>query len=224
MWIIPGYFNLMSWEFIRILKYMKALYICLLILPTVLAASDKSVWTLKREKDGINIYSRPSDYSKFNDIRVDMDLPGTIEQLAAILRDVGNYTGWVYATRTSQMIKKVTENEFIYYAEVGTPWPAANRDYYADMKISFNQPNHSMSVVSVGLKDYQPEKEGLVRVPMSKGFWTVTTQSEKKIHLQYILEIDPGGAIPAWILNSFAAKAPIETFSSLKKRMCDLNR
>jgi START domain len=203
---------------------MKAIYICLLSLPTFLPASDRNEWTLKREKDGINIYSRPSDYSKFNDIRVDMDLPGTIEQLAAILRDVNNYTSWVYATRTASMIKRINENEVIYYAEVSTPWPAANRDYYADMKITFNPANHSMSVASIGIKDYQPEKKDLVRVPMSKGFWTVTTQSDRKIHLQYILQIDPGGSIPAWILNSFVAKAPLETFSNLKKKMEDMNR
>src|SRR5580658_35239 len=99
---------------------MKALYFCLLYLPSFLPASGKNDWTLKREKDGIDIYSRPSDCSKFNDIRVDMDLPGTIEQLAAILRDVNDYTDWVYATRTSSMVKKVNENEVIYYAEVGT--------------------------------------------------------------------------------------------------------
>jgi hypothetical protein len=171
---------------------MKALYFCLLSLPTFLPASDKNEWTLKREKDGIDIYSRPSDYSKFNDIRVDMDLTGTIEQLAAVLRDVNNYTNWVYATRSSTLV--------------------------------INPANQSMNVVSVGMKDYQPEKKDLVRVPVSKGYWTVTTQSDRKIHLQYILQIDPGGSIPAWILNSFVTKAPIETFSKLKKKMEDLNR
>src|ERR1700722_10370646 len=195
---------------------MKALFICLVSVSSFLPASDRNQWTLRREKDGIDVYSRPSDYSKFNDIRVDMDLPGTIEQLATILRDVNGYTDWVYATRTATMIRKVNDNEFIYYAEVGTPWPAANRDYYADMKIAFNATNHSMNVVSVGMKDYQPEKKDLVRIPMSRGFWTVTTQSDSKIHLQYILQVDPGGAVPAWILNSFATKAPIETFTALK--------
>jgi START domain len=203
---------------------MKALYFCLLYLPSFLPASDKNEWTLRREKDGIDIYSRPSDCSKFNDIRVDMDLPGTIEQLAAILRDVNNYTDWVYATRTSAMVKKVSENEVIYYAEVGTPWPAANRDYYADLKIVINPANHCMNVSSVGMKDYQPEKKDFVRVPMSKGSWNVTTQSPNRIHLQYILQIDPGGSIPAWVLNSFVAKAPLETFSNLKRKMEELNR
>ena len=81
-----------------------------------------------------------------------------------------------------------------------------------------------MTVASVGLKDFQPEKKDLVRIPMSRGFWTATSQSDRKIHLQYIVVIDPGGSVPAWILNNFATKAPIETFSNLKKKMEDLNR
>ena len=202
---------------------MKALVLCILAVPTFLPVRDRNEWTLRREKDGINIYSRPSDFSKFNDIRVDMDLPGTIDQLAAILRDVNTYSDWVYATRTARLVRNVSENELIYYAEVGTPWPAANRDYYADLRITINTANRSMSVFSNGLKDYQPEKKDLVRIPMSKGSWTVSTEPGKKIHLQYILQIDPGGAVPAWILNNFATRGPIETFTNLKKKMEDLN-
>lgn len=203
---------------------MKALYFCLLYLPTFIPGSENNDWTLKKQKDGINVYDRHSDLSKVNDTRVEMDLSGTIEQLAAILRDVNNYPDWVYAARNSRMIKKVNENEVIYYSEIGTPWPATDRDYYADLKFSFNTANHSMNVLSVGMKDYLPEKKDRVRVPMSRGIWTVTTQSEKKIHLQYILQIDPGGSVPAWIINSFSSKAPIETFANLKKKMEDLNR
>lgn len=217
---------------------MKALYFCLLVFPNILSsngsgpvragvihsAADGKEWTLRKEKDGIDIYTRHSDVSKCNDIRVDMDLKGTIRQLAAIILDVDRYTDWVYATRTSLMVKKLNPTEVIYYAQVGTPWPTSNRDYYADVKISFNQAEQSMSVMSMGLRNYQPEKKDLVRVPMSKGSWTVTTASPSKIHLQYVLEIDPGGEVPAWIINSFATRAPLETFSNLKKKMEDLNR
>ena len=211
-------------EFIRILKYMKALYICLLFLPTFIPGSDKNEWTLKKEKDGMNIYSRHSDFSKFNDIRVDMDLPGTVEQLASILLDVSKYSKWIYATKSSTVMKKVNESEVIYYSEIGTPWPAANRDFYADLKIILNPVTHSMNVVSVGMKDYQPEKKDLVRIPMSKSFWSITSGLDKTIHLQYILQVDPGGSVPAWILNTFATRGPLETFSNLKKKMEDLNK
>jgi START domain len=180
-------------------------------------------WTVKKEKDGIVVYSRHSELSKFNDIRVSMDLPGTVEQLSVVLLDVDKYTSWVYATKSSEMVKKITDNEVIYYAEVETPWPAANRDYYADVKATLHPENHTLIVESAGIKDYKPEKKDLVRVPMSKGHWIVTTTSGNHIHLDYILQLDPGGSTPAWVLNSFAAKAPLETFANLKKKMEELN-
>jgi hypothetical protein len=213
-----------AWKLIRILKYMKGLFLCLLILPSFSPGSNNMDWTLRREQDGINIYSRPSAFSKFNDTRVDLDLPGTIRQLAGILRDVNNFPDWVYSARSSRMIKKINDNEVIYYSEIDMPWPASNRDYYADQKISFDETHRSMNVLSVGMKDYQPEKKDLVRVERSRGCWSVTTKSGNTIHLQYVLEIDPGGGVPAWIANNFADKAPLETFTNLKKKMEELNR
>lgn len=203
---------------------MKTLCVCLLLLPGFLPGSDKNAWTLKKEKDGMTIYNRHSETSKFNDIRVDMDLPGNVEQLAAILLDVDKYIDWVYATKSSTTMRKVSENEVIYYSEIGTPWPAANRDFYADMKVSFDAAARSFNVVSMGMKDYQPEKKDLVRIPSSRSVWTVTTETGNRIHLQYILQADPGGSIPAWILNTFATKAPMETFSNLKRKMEELNK
>lgn len=203
---------------------MKTLSICLLFLPCIVPVSDKSDWMLKKEKDGITIYSRHSDLSKFNDLKIEMDLPGTLSQISAILLDVEKYPQWAYATKSSVAIKKISENEIIYYSEIEAPWPASNRDFYADMKVTLNADSNSLNVVSTGMKDYQPEKEKLVRVPMSKAVWNISTGSENTIHLQYILQVDPGGSIPVWILNIFATKGPLETFRNLKAKMELLNK
>jgi hypothetical protein len=186
--------------------------------------SEKNEWTVKKEKDGITIFSRHSDYSKFNDLRIEMDLPGTVEQLSIVLMDVNKYSDWVYATKSSAMMKRISANEVIYYSEIGTPWPAANRDFYADVKATLDQVTQTLVVSSTGMKNYQPEKKDLVRVPMSKGLWNITTQSDKRMHLEYILQLDPGGSLPGWILNTFATKAPMETFSNLKKKMEEMNK
>jgi hypothetical protein len=203
---------------------MKTPCLYLFFLLCVISWSDKNEWTLKKEKDGITIYSRHSEFSKFNDLRIEMDLPGTVAQLSVILMDVNRYSEWVYATKSSVLMKKISENEVIYHSEIGAPWPASNRDFYADVKALLNPVAQTLNVVSVGMKDYQPEQKDLVRVPMSKGLWNVTTESDKLIHLQYILQLDPGGSVPAWVLNAFATRAPIETFSNLKRKMEELNR
>jgi hypothetical protein len=203
---------------------MRAIPIFYLFLHLVTFDPSAVDWTLKDQRDGITVYTRRSEISSFNDIRVEMDLPGTIAQLTSILLDVEKYPQWAYCTKSAVLVKRTGNNDLIYYSEIRAPWPLSNRDFYAEMTFSWDSARHSLCLVSKGLKDFQPEKSGLVRVPRSKAVWNISTKSDKVIHLQYTLEIDPGGGLPAWIVNMFATRGPMETFTNLRKKMQALNR
>ena len=203
---------------------MRTIPVCFLFLRLFSFDSGADNWMLKDQKDGISVYSRHSELSKFNDIEVEMDLPGTAAQLTSILFDVEKYPQWAYSTRSAVPIRKIGANELIYYSEISVPWPLSNRDFYADVALSYDSTKHSYCIVSRGLKDFLPEKKGLVRIPRSMAVWNISQKSDKVIHIQYILQIDPGGCLPAWIANMFASKGPMESFGSLKRKMEDLNR
>jgi len=203
---------------------MKTAFIFLFFLSTAVSLTAQNNWVFKKERDGIKIYNRHSDISRFNDIKVEMDLVGTIYQLAAILLDVERYPQWAYGTKSCVLVKRISNREIIYYSEIEVPWPATNRDFYASFKVIFDSAARSLKVISAGIRNYQPEKKNLVRIPLSNGLWNVSTISDKKIHLQYILQLDPGGSVPGWVLNLFSAKGPLETFGNLKKKMELLNK
>jgi hypothetical protein len=186
-----------------------------------LAAQDG--WTFQKEKDGIRISNRHAEKSSFNDVRVEMDLPGTIDQLATILLDIPRYPDWAYATRKSVLMKDLGPGKLIYYSEIDVPWPVTDRYFYANFELTKNPVDHSMKVVSVNLPDYTPIPKDLQKINYSKGSWTVTTLSQNKIHVDYILQLDPGGSLPAWIINLFALNGPLETFENIKKKMTALN-
>jgi len=202
---------------------MKTIFFCCLCVQLINFDSGASEWRLKDQRDGIAVYSRHSDVSKFNDIRVETDLPGTIAQLSSILLDVEKYPQWAYCTKSSSLIRKIGDNEVIYYSEISAPWPLANRDFYADTKLSCDSGMRSMCLVSRGIKDFLPEKKGLVRIPRSTAVWNISQKSDKVLHLEYVLQVDPGGCVPAWIANLFATKGPMETFAGLRKQMESLN-
>ncbi|HEY8734323.1 MAG TPA: START domain-containing protein [Puia sp.] len=185
--------------------------------------SAQKRWILKKDKDGIKISTRESNRSRFNDIKVEMDLTGNIYQLAVILKDVNRYTEWCYGTKKSMLVKITTSDNLIYYSEISAPWPASNRDLYANLKVNIDSVVHVLKVVSVGEKDYRPVKGGLVRIPYSTGVWNISTVSGNTIHVVYVLQVDPGGSVPAWILNLFSTKAPLVTFENLKNKMLALN-
>ena len=49
--------------------------------------------------------------------------------------------------------------------------------------------------------------------------WKVTMPTASTIQINYILEIDPGGTLPAWAANIFAEKGPFATFTKLGERL-----
>ncbi|HEX4849914.1 MAG TPA: START domain-containing protein [Puia sp.] len=203
---------------------MKALLLHLICLSACLSLNAQSNWVLKKQKDGISIYSRSSEVSPFDDLKVEVDLKGTIDQLASILLDIPNYTQWAYGTKVSKIVQRTSKTELIYYTEIEVPWPASNRDLYASFKLTIDSSKNTMQLVATAIKDYLPPKDDLVRVPTSKGKWLATKLSPHSIHLEYTLQLDPGGSVPAWVLNLFSTKGPLETFENLRKKMEEMNK
>ena len=193
----------------------------LLVFESSLFAQNE--WTILKVKDGIKISSRHSPTSQFDDIRVEMDLPGNINQLEAILVDVGKYKEWSYATKVSRLVKSLGPGKFIYYTEIEVPWPATNRFFYANFELKKKLPEKSMHVTAENIPNYEPIPKDLVQVPLTRGVWNITTITNKSIHVDYILEMNPGGSLPVWVLNLFSTKGPMESFENIKKKMNDLN-
>lgn len=193
----------------------KNLILSVAIFFTCCTGYSQDNWVLKKEKDGIKIYSENAGQSKFNKIKVEFNLNGNIYQLANILFDVNNYAGWIYNTKLSSLVKKINNQEEIYYSEVSVPWPMSNRDIYSHIKMHVDSVNKVLTVDSKGLPQYAPERSGIVRVQYSKTHWEISTIDPSKIKVQYFLELDPGGSVPAWIVNMFATKGPFESFKKL---------
>lgn len=204
----------------KLLKLLCTLMILLLWGFTLFAQDN---WVQRKDKDGIKISTRSSGHSAFNDIKVEMDLPGNIYQLATILKNADQYYEWSYSVNKSQIIKTINPASFVYYMEVSAPWPVTNRDLYAVFAVSIDTVLQTMHVSTLGERDFRPAGSGMVRIPYSKSQWYVSTVSDNAIHLSYELEIDPGGSVPGWIMNLFSTKAPFETFLNLKHKMAIQN-
>jgi hypothetical protein len=180
-------------------------------------------WILQKEKDGIKISTRHAVSSQFDDVHVEVDLPGNIEQMKSILIDISHYKDWSYAMKESVLIKQFGPGKLIYYSEIEVPWPATNRYFYANFDLMEDSLNHSIKVISLNLPDYLPASKDLLQVTFVKGLWNISTISKKTIHIDYILELNPGGNLPSWVLNLFSSKGPLETFENIRQKMTSMN-
>ena len=68
------------------------------------------------------------------------------------------------------------------------------------------------------LDDELAEKEDLVRMK-GYGFWRVKELSADRLEVEFQMQMDPGGNIPAWLSNMFSGDTPYFTMQGLKKVM-----
>ena len=67
------------------------------------------------------------------------------------------------------------------------------------------------------IPDYIPTKEDIVRLPFAKSELTVTPITSTQVKVRYVLDVDPGGEVPAWLVNIFAANTPWNTYVNFRK-------
>ncbi|HEY4876146.1 MAG TPA: lipid-binding protein, partial [Puia sp.] len=99
------------------------------------------------------------------------------------------------------------------------PFPASDRDLVVHLKITQDSATKILNISAINIPDYIPPKKGIVRVPVSNESWKVIPINNNSLRIEYYLEIDPGGSIPAWLLNNFAEKGPYESFRHLQEQV-----
>lgn len=190
-----------------------------LLLPLTLAfgftAFGQNNWKLTKDKDGIRVYESEAKNSGIKNIKVECTVDGTCDKMRYILTNVSQYKNWVYSNKTAYLLKQVTPTEYYYYAETSVPWPLSNRDAVVHTRVSQNA--RSLQVTEMMEPNYLPEKSGKVRVPKALVTWTVTPVTSRTIHIVYVFDAEPGGNIPAWLVNTLSDKGPTESFKKLRE-------
>ncbi|RDC63959.1 START domain-containing protein [Adhaeribacter pallidiroseus] len=174
-------------------------------------------WELRRNENEIAVYSRKVTNVSFKEIKVECELRGTPAQLVRIIKDVAHHPDWVYGVKKATVLKKKSDTNFIYHTESDMPWPVTDRDLVAENKIHSVAENGQVTIEVHSLKDYLPEKQGYVRVPYSEASWDILPLPNNKTKITYIFRVDPGGAIPAWLVNATIATGPYNSFMKLRE-------
>ena len=191
----------------------------LLLLTTITTCFAQDTWKQSVDKDGIKIYTRAIQNSKLKAIKVDCNLNVHPSQLVKIIMDIDNSRQWVYHAKQAYVVKQVSPSELYYYSEVSVPWPAEDRDYIAHIMVSQNPISKVVTIDAPCLADMVPPKPNAVRISHSTGRWTITPVGNNSVKVDYQLEVDPAGDIPAWLINLFATEGPLKTFERLKQQL-----
>ena len=177
---------------------------------------SQSDWVLKQDKDGIKVYTKDLENSSFKAVKTVCIIDASLTKLTAVLLDINSSKDWVYATKSCTVIKQASPSELFYYSEVNIPWPVNNRDFIVRLKVAQDAKTKVVTVEGENKPTLLPEKKNIVRIQQCYSKWIIVPQTNGQVKIEYVLQVDPGGMVPAWLINLFATKGPFESFKNLR--------
>lgn len=180
---------------------------------------EEDGWKLKRNKGDIKVYVREVPGSRIKELRFTAQLETSLQAIAYLLTNVEGFEDWVYASVKSETIRQVSAQEVYYYTEMDFPWPFSNRDLVLHSK--FWQDPHTLAIHSETTSAHwlMSEKPHIVRITLADLRWSFTPVAPGILQVDYYLKSDPGGMIPAWLINLAADQGPLQTIALMRKEL-----
>jgi hypothetical protein len=82
-----------------------------------------------------------------------------------------------------------------------------------------SQEQNTITILIDNLPKYIPMNESIVRIPKSKGFWTITPIKENLTKVEYQMHVEPGGFVPAWLANLKLVDTPFSFLYNLREQI-----
>lgn len=176
-------------------------------------------WQLKKEKNGIAVYTRSVSGSAFEEFKgVTTIENSSLAEVLAVISDIKNYTTLYPDCMNPKILKQEGDYNFIHYSQTKGPLTIKDRDCIMEQKTVIDKGGKHARISLKPLPGYIAENKDMVRVRNGGGFWELDEDSGS-VKVVYQFHGEPGGEIPAWLANSFVEIQPFQTLINLRNRL-----
>ncbi len=196
------------------LKHIFSIF--LLFTSTLLLAQTN--WTLKKDDNGIKIYTRPVADETLDEYKAITVVNTKIDNVVSELLTAPNYEDSC-EPGISYYIKQLSDNQHVFYAHKPLPWPIRDRDIITLLTVE-KISDLKYKLILESLPDAIPEKEKTIRIKKLMGYWLLEADGNTTKITQQLF-VNPEGTLPAFVINNLLIKGPFKTFSELKETLKD---
>ncbi|WP_224484954.1 START domain-containing protein [Robertkochia aurantiaca] len=187
--------------------------ICLL---TVFIDCRAQSWDLRKHEKDIRVFTRKLDTTDINEYKAVMVANTSAAHALQVITDADNLWQWNAATKSSKLVRKISDNELILYIRNDLPWPIRDREHVCHITISKNDDKEFYITIDPAKESEIPSSDEVIRISNFKGHWSIRELDPGKVEITQQLYGDPNGPIPAWLLNACLTEMPLDSFRNLK--------
>ena len=189
----------------------------LLFAPRSLAAEQGNAWEPIADKDGIQVWQKKVAGSPFVAFRGQMVMNASLKKLIAVLYDQERKLEWMHDCVANEVItKKKLGNVIIYNRTAVNVMFVSDRDVVVETQLTVLEKENRMRINAWSVEHPQkPEMDNVVRMPKLKLIWDFRVVNKDLTEVTYEVQTDPGGWLPAWLVNRVSRDIPYNSLHKL---------
>lgn len=172
-------------------------------------------WELRKDEDGIQVYTRKVDGSPYDAVRATTVVENTrLSAMVALVEDTDACADWVDRCVESYLHERISQTEAHIYTHSNLPFPVKDRDMVAIMKWTQDSSTLEVIMESEATTGVMDEVRGRVRLIDGEVSWHFKPLGSGRVEVTNHAHIDPNGPLPGWLVNLLLVDTPFETLKS----------
>lgn len=176
-------------------------------------------WSQASRNKELVIFTKDNEKAGVREIRAHAFVDAPPAAVFDAVGDFDNYAKYMPYVKESKILEEKGNVVWVY--SLLAPPLVSQRDYVIEVKRTRGGDANGGVFKSewVSTPDKQPERDGVVRVVLNTGSWTLEpVDGGTRTRVTYSLLTNPGGAIPRWIADRSNTVAIPDLFKAVKKR------
>lgn len=178
-------------------------------------ANAQQEWDLKRDREGIQVYTRSVAGSPHDEVRAEAIVQGVrLSALVALVMDADACAEWADRCAESYVVDEISDTEALVYTHNDLPFPVKDRDVVSHARWEQDPETFTVRMVSEAVSGHVEEQQGRHRLTEALVSWHFEPLEDGRIRVINQAHINPGSNLPGWITNMLLVDTPFETMQS----------
>jgi len=190
-----------------------------LLLLVWLAQAAAGGWTAAGTTRGVTLEFRDDPQLEVREVRATTELPFPAARIFPLVCDFTNYASLVSGVQETKMMSGTAPADYEIYMRYAPRFLVVSaRDVVVRVQ-GRSTPEGSGSCQWSDLKAREPERQGVVRMPLLRGSWAIEPQDATRSRVVYQVAVNPGGRLPGWLVRRGAVSALPDVIEQVRRRL-----
>jgi ribosome-associated toxin RatA of RatAB toxin-antitoxin module len=184
-----------------------------------LAQAAAGGWTAAGTTRGVNLTFRDDPRLEVREVRATTELPFPAARIFPLVCDFRHYGSLVSGVQETKMMAGTPPSAYEIYLRYAPRFVVVSaRDVVVQVQ-GESAADGTSRCSWTDLKEREPERKGIVRMPLLRGSWTIEPLDATRARVVYQVAVNPGGRLPDWLVRRGAVSALPDVIEQVRRRL-----